>query len=261
MTTNTSPLGESKQPGNTRKLAHPSSPGPSFSLHPKSCSEREKVERYIARQFRGTHGATIRDFMPLLVTMSCDNLLSAAVGIRPAQGQALFLEQYLGGPVEKTISHIAGRPVERRNISEIGNLVATKRGSSQLLFLILTAVVHSTGSQWLVFTATPAVQKSIRRLGFKFFTLCDADPAMLHETTCLQDWGSYYQNRPQVVAGRLSEAMAILACRKFYSCLIARHQGCIDALVEAINIYQGSSRPHSLRCDPYTQLLAAAGNR
>jgi hypothetical protein len=246
MSTSSLTLSEYERPKATRGIAHLLSPGPAFRLHSSSAPERDQVKQYVSDQFQEIHGATIRDFMPLLLTMSCDNHLSAAVGIRPAQGQRLFLEQYLSETVEKTVSRITGQSVERGNVTEIGNLVATKRGSSQLLFLILTAVLQATTSEWLVFTATPGVQKSIRRLGFRFHTLGDADPSLLDDPTCLKNWGSYYEGRPQVVAGSLSEAMVVLSDRKVYKYLISHYQSSIDALVATIKSKNCIYGMHSL---------------
>ncbi len=246
MSTTSMSLSAYEQPTATGTLARLLSPGPCFSVYTPAAAQREQVEHYISEQFRGIHGATIRDFMPTLITMSCDNRFSAAVGIRQAQGQSLFLEQYLPETVEKTISRIAGHTVRRGNISEIGNLVASKRGSSQLLFLILTAVLHATRSEWLVFTATPGVLKSIRRLGFSFYTLGDADPSLLRDASNLKDWGSYYQNRPQVVAGNLAEAMSILYDRKIFNYLISCYQESIDALSASINVNNANYGMHSL---------------
>jgi len=246
MSTSSLSLAEYKQPRTTSAIARLLPPGPAFSLHAPTAPKRKQIEQYVADQFRVIHGATIRDFMPLLLTMSCDNRLSAAVGIRPAREQALFVEQYLPETVEKTISQITGQIVERRNVSEIGNLVATQRGSSQLLFLILTAVLHSTHSEWLVFTATPGVQKNIRRLGFSFHSLGNADPSLLHETARLTDWGSYYESRPQVVAGKLSEAMAVVSDRKILKYLISGYQDNIDALSATINCHNSIYEMHSL---------------
>lgn len=239
MLTSSLPLSEYKRPRASRGIAHFLSPGPAFRLHSSSALDRALVEQYVSDRFQEIHGATIRDFMPLLLTMSCNSRFSAAVGIRPAQEQALFLEQYLSETVEKAISRTAGHAVERGSVSEIGNLVATKRGSSQLLFLILTAVLQATDSEWLVFTATPGVQKSIRRLGFRFHTLGDADPSLLDEPSCLNDWGSYYESQPQVVAGSLSEAMAVLSDRKIYKCLLAHYENSIDTLVASIKSQNG----------------------
>ncbi len=246
MLTSSLPLSEYKRPRASRGLAYLLSAGPAFRLHSSSALDREQVEQYVSARFQEIHGATIRDFMPLLFTMSCDSHFSAAVGIRPAQEQALFLEQYLSETVEKAIGRIAGQSVERGSVSEIGNLVATKRGSSQLLFLILTAVLQATRSEWLVFTATPGVQKSIRRMGFRFHTLGNAEPSLLDEPSWVNDWGSYYESRPQVVAGNLSEAMAVLSDRKIYKCLLAYYQNNIDALVISIKSKKNIYGMHSL---------------
>lgn len=159
------PLNEYKHAKATRGIARLLSPGPTFGLHSPSSSQRGQVERYVFEQFQSYHGATVRDFMPLLLTTSCSDRYIATAGIRPACGHNLHLEQYLPETAEKALGKVAGEYINREHVVEIGNLVATQRGSSQLLFLILAAVLHRAGFEWLVCTATPQVQKTIRHLG------------------------------------------------------------------------------------------------
>jgi hypothetical protein len=209
------------------------SPGPGFSLHSVESDMRPLVETYIHDQFRKIHGARVRDFMPLLLTMDCNENLSAAAGIRPAAEQPLFLERYLGQGVERAIGRLVSGSVARRDIAEIGNLVATQRGSSQLLFLILTAVMHRSNFEWLVFTATPQVQKTINRLGFRLHVLGDANPSVLDEAS-LKDWGSYYDSRPQVVAGNIPASVALMESRRIFSGLLSYYEDAISSLATAI---------------------------
>ena len=93
-------------------------------------------------------------------------------------------------------------------------------------------------------TATPQVQKAINRLGSELYPLADADPSEL-DTESLNNWGSYYECQPRIVAGNLSEAMTVLASRKIYSRFISHYQDRIDTL--AIMIKQGrlSETEHS----------------
>jgi hypothetical protein len=131
-------------------------------------------------------------------------------------------------------------------VLEVGNLVATKRGASQVLFLLFAAMLEASGAEWLVCTATPGVQKTIRRLGFDFHVLGDADPSLLAPPANSIDWGSYYESRPQVVAGNLSEAMAVLSGRKIYSSLISYYQNHISALAATIKDENSSYGMQSL---------------
>jgi len=111
-------------------------PYPSLDLHDKNSAGRATVEAYIGQQFNDIYGASIRDFMPLFLSISCRSKPITALGIRPAGDRDLFLEQYLPRPIETFVSKVAGEFVSRREITEIGNLVATQRGGSQLLNFI-----------------------------------------------------------------------------------------------------------------------------
>ncbi len=233
MSTASFPLDQCESARTVRGLSRLLSPAPTLGLHSAYCLERGQVEQYVFDQFRVNHGATVRDFMPLLLTLNCYGTHTAAVGVRPAYEHDLLLEQYLAEPAEKALAGIVGQSINREQLVEIGNLVATQRGASQLLFLILIAVLHQAGHEWLVFTATPQVQKTIKRLGFELYDLCAATPEGL-STDRLADWGSYYDSQPRVVAGCLSEAMSVLANRKVYTRRIALYQNRIDTLATMI---------------------------
>ena len=228
----------------TRGIARLLSPGPTFGLHASCSSERGQVEQYVFDQFLANHGAHVREFMPMLFTTACRGDYTAAVGIRPALGHDLFLEQYLPETAEKAIGGLTGECVDRQHIVEIGSLVATHGGASQLVYLIMAAVLQRAGFKWLMITATPQVQKAISRLGFDLYPLAYADPSVL-DADSLNDWGSYYESQPRIVVGNLSEAMTVLADRKIYSRLISYYQDRIETL--AIMIKQGklSDAQHS----------------
>lgn len=219
---------------------------PDLLLHPVSSAQRSKVEQYVFNQFQINHGASVRDFMPLLFTMSRHAEFTSAVGIRPARGHDLFLEQYLQEPVENVLSLFSGHQVNRREIVEVGNLVATLGGSSQLIYLVMAVILHQAGFKWLVITATPQVQKAIKRLGFELYALADAEPSAL-DSGSSNGWGSYYQNQPCVVAGNLAEAMSVLADRSIYSRLISRYQTHIDTLALAVRqtCFRDGRRSHA----------------
>ena len=219
---------------------------PALILHPVSSNQRGQVEQYVFSQFRANHGASVRDFMPLLFTMSCHDEFTSAVGIRPACGNDLFLEQYLQEPVENALGVLSDHNVNRGEIVEVGNLVSTQGGSSQLIYLVMAMILHRAGFKWLVITATPQVQKSIKRLGFELYALADADLSALDDSS-LSGWGTYYENRPGVVAGNLAEAMAVLADRSIYTHLISRYQSRIDALALAVRqtCFQNGHHSHA----------------
>ena len=216
-----------------RHLARLLNPTPAFCAHLPGSARRSEVEHYIADRFRAVHGATIQDFMPVLLTMGCHGGITAASGIRAAAGRALFLEQYLDQAVERTLSVRSGAAVDRGRIAEIGNLVATQGGSSYLLFMVLTAILEQAGFEWVVFTATPQVSKALAHLGLSVETLCEADPARLTRSSAA-DWGRYYASRPRVVAGRSEEAMRVLDEHLLYSGVLALFRTSIAELAEVV---------------------------
>ena len=220
MTANTATLGRADKPASLFRLGRLLSPCPAFDLFLPETDQRHRVTEYIANQFKAAHGASIHDFMPLLLTMQCQGEFSAVSGVRPAARHPLFLEQYLGQSVESAIGQVTGCAVSRHKIVEIGNLVATQKGASQLLFLLLTALLHRCDYEWVVFTGTPTVIKGLERLGFKLDRMCEANPGLLQNAN-LADWGSYYENRPQVVAGNVPAAMKTLQNHKLYAGILA----------------------------------------
>ncbi|HET6563768.1 MAG TPA: thermostable hemolysin [Xanthomonadales bacterium] len=208
------------------------SPLPSFEVFLPEAPERHLATQYVADQFKVTHGASVHDFMPLLLGMSCQGQFKAVSGIRPAAGHALFLEQYLGSRIETVLSQVSASEVRRNKVVEVGNLVATQSGASQLLFLLLTVILHRCEFDWVVFTGTPVVIKGLERLGFKLERLCPADPSRLTSSK-LEDWGQYYEQRPQVVAGYVPGGIRTLSEHKLYTAVLALFEPRINQLAPA----------------------------
>lgn len=216
-----------------RRLQRLLNPLPAFAAHTPGSSRRANVEQYVASQFQAVHGATIHEFMPVLLTMSCHGNISAATGIRAATKRPLFLEQYLTRPIESAIGGAAGTTVRRDRIAEIGNLVATRGGASYLLFMVLTNMLEAAGFDWVVFTATPQVQKAIAHLGLETRVLGPADPSRLTRSSA-EEWGRYYASRPMVVAGQVTDAMNVLSQRKLCASALSLFRRPVRDLAEII---------------------------
>lgn len=179
-----------------------------LSLHHESDHKRRSVERYIHTKFKETYHADVDHFLPQILSLSGNGCFSAAVGLRKAESEPLFLEQYLDNAIENEVSSRFGQCVSRDQVIEIGNLVSTYRGGSQLLFLFLTEFLHRVHRRWVVFTATKEVLKILSKLNLTFLTLCEARPEKL--LGCSEQWGKYYSARPQVMAGDVSACAAII---------------------------------------------------
>ncbi|TNE76470.1 MAG: thermostable hemolysin [Gammaproteobacteria bacterium] len=208
-------------------------PGPQLDLHSQESIEKPRIECYVANQFETVYGARIKEFMPLFLSLNCGNQLSAVTGINPVEANPLFLEQYLDSTIEQAIGNEFSTEVNRLSIVEIGNLAATQRGSSQLLFVLLAVTLQRAGFRWITFTATPQVRKTINRLGFELRTIAAADPTRLPEGS-VELWGSYYQSNPLVVAGDLDHAMGVISSKRTLSGIVALYCNRIDTLAAQI---------------------------
>ena len=172
---------------------------PVYRTHPA----RDAFEHFIATCFGRVHGARVTHFLPHLLGVR-DRLdrWQAAAGYAAADGQSLFLEQYLDEPIEGAIAGALGRPVARSSVVEVGNLSAVSAGMTRALIPQLARHLQRLGYTWVAFTATRALRNSFQRLGLNPLPLVRADPARLSDGGA--SWGTYYDNDPVVMAGKVS---------------------------------------------------------
>ncbi|WP_439135391.1 thermostable hemolysin [Pseudomaricurvus sp.] len=207
-----------------------------FALLWPADSQRFAIEDYIARQYLKVYDAKIRAFLPLLLTVSRNQSLAGVAGLRPAFSSPLFLETYLDQPVEQAVAKAAQIPVDRDSIIEIGNLVATQRGSSLVLFLVMAAAVEAAGFSWLVFTATPEVEKLIKRLTESPTVLAPAPASRLKGRQ--DDWGRYYQQCPKVMALDSISAMDKVREVPLLQRVLVEHETAINTLSHQVRLYR-----------------------
>ncbi|MEO9334886.1 thermostable hemolysin [Ectopseudomonas guguanensis] len=164
-------------------------------------ARRAALEGFIRQRFELQHGARIRHFMPCLFGLENPaGQLLGAVGVRSAGSGPLFLERYLDEPIQAAIGARLGHTEPSRDeLVEVGNLAADSPGAARLLIVALTDLLVALGFRWVTFTGTPPLLNSFQRLGLTPIALGEADPARMGEE--LADWGSYYDNRPLVMAG------------------------------------------------------------
>lgn len=135
--------------------------------------------------------------------------LLAVLGLRPAATEALFLERYLGAPVERTLAQALRRDVARSDVIEVGNLAVAHAGGARWLITALTAYLKGAGIDWAVFTAVPALRNAFVRMGIELLPLADADSARLSAAERAQ-WGRYYDTGPVVMAASAPQAFDAL---------------------------------------------------
>lgn len=192
-----------------------------MDVAPRSCSrhvlvtycgedlQRPRIEQFIQRAFAQRHGATVRAFMPTLLALEGrGNRICGVVGFRNAAAEPLFLERYLQRPVELVLGERLGRSIERERIVEVGNLAGMSCRAAVHLVTALPRVLLERGNQWIVFTATSAVRGVLDKLHAPMIELGSASR---EHVASAEDWGSYYDNDPRVMAGYLPDGVALAA--------------------------------------------------
>ena len=188
--------------------AVPSSrPTSAVSVIPVNSPRRAEAEGFIRDVFATHYGARVASFTPDVMLLEQNGKPSAAAGWRGAASGRLFLESYLEHPAEALISRLAGHPVAREKVVEVGHLASRQAGGGVRMILTLAVHLDRLGYEWVMFTATSELIGIFAKLGLPPLALAVADPACLEEAA--RDWGRYYDTRPIVVAGRIRLA----ACR------------------------------------------------
>ena len=172
--------------------------------------QRITAEGFVAACFKHHYGAEINHFMPLLMSLSDPHeRLKAVLGFRHADHSPLFLENYLENPVEQLLAAKLKMPVDRSRLVEVGNLAVTSAGGGRWLITALTAYLSTTAAEWALFTIGPALCNAFKRLGLELIELADARREALPIEEQAR-WGSYYDQRPKVMAGNIAHGNEVL---------------------------------------------------
>jgi len=214
------------------------SSAPQLRLLDQQARHRQSIEQFIHTRYADTYGADIAHFLPLLMASWSAGDVQGVLGLRPGHCGRFFVENYLSAPLETLASERTGQTIFRASLIETGNLAGT-RGSSQLLFIVLTEVLYRAGFRWVTFTATAQVSALLHRLGFAPQEICEADPLSIGAHA--QAWGTYYANRPWVVIGDVAQAFQTLQRNEFALKLLREHAAEIDAIVAQLQPFSVES--------------------
>ncbi len=196
---------------------------------------RSQVEAYISERFNVSYQAKVSHFLPYLLSTKINDSLSAAVGFQPANSaKSLFLENYLDDAIENVMTALMSQPIARDKIVEIGNLTSSRRGSSQMLFILIAAILKQAGFEWVVFTATKHVQQILSKLELDTIEVCDANPLRLSDRG--DSWGSYYNNQPKVLAGNLDYAIDLLRRNDVINFMLENYHNTINDMARQIKV-------------------------
>lgn len=171
---------------------------------------RSSAEAFVCACFRQRYAAEVKHFMPTLMSLGDEaGQLQAVLGFRHADHNPLFLEHYLEQPVEQVLAERLKAPVDRSRLVEVGNLAVSTAGGGRMLITALTAYLSTTGSEWALFTIGSVLYNAFTRLGLELIEIGEArlDALPVEEQ---KYWGSYYDQKPRVMAGNVAHGHAVL---------------------------------------------------
>lgn len=171
---------------------------------------RDSLEQFIAGGFAAAYDARISQFMPHLLAVTLHGQWQAVLGIRSGLAPRLFVEQYLDADI-CTVLAGAGIATQRAQVAEIGNLYASGRQQTLLLFIAMAVALYQQGYRHLVCCATPTVMSMLSRHGLQLNILAEGAPSRLGDAAA--DWGSYYQRHPQVCQLDLTAAYQLIMAK------------------------------------------------
>lgn len=174
-----------------------------FSFVENDSAMRRWVEQRI-RQAYGLHfGACITGFMAKFACYEHASGATGLIGVRRAADERLFLERYLAQPLEDTIRDACGRPVSRKGIAEVGQFVVDDPRVAADFFRDLVPFLVRQEFEWVSFTGTHKIRAILRRIGFNGMPIARGDASVTAGSG--DHWGSYYENDPVVIVGKLAD--------------------------------------------------------
>ena len=170
--------------------------------------ERAEIEAFVRAAFARKHDASVASFMPTLLSFrDASGELRGVIGLRRAEPQPLYLEQYLEQPVEAAIAAATGKRVQRHEVVEVGNLAGANCRTAMRMVAELPSYLLARDYRWIVFTATSAVRGILQGFGAPLVELARADGGRVAGGE--DRWGRYYESDPRVLAGYLPASRGI----------------------------------------------------
>jgi hypothetical protein len=158
---------------------------------------RAPAEDLIRKTYSAQYNASVSS-LPEHIIAGVDQTgeVICAAGLRFSSG-GFFSERYVGEPIERVLSRMAGWPVPRERVFEVSTLVSARPSASALFIRRIVAFGETSGFAWSFFTLTGRLRKLVARMGLPLVTLAAADPARIPNAA---EWGSYYAFDPVVCA-------------------------------------------------------------
>jgi len=200
-----------------------------IQLAPLGSKQRNEIEAFIKQGFSKAYGAKISITTPYLLALS-NGKYKAALGIRNGHDD-LFIEQYLSGTIEQQAIFIDNK-IKRQEIVEFSHLFSNAKRFTIPLFMVTAVSLFCHNYKYLVFSGTEKVVKLLDNAGVKTTFIGNAEHHKIQAST--DDWGSYYNSNPKIMAVSLSEVMSLIAKHPLYTKMFQSLDGQIAKICQQL---------------------------
>lgn len=159
---------------------------------------RAAAERFIQRAYEQHFDAHLVEFSPIILVVReiANQRIMGAVGLRYADEQSLFSEQYLGQPVESMIADHEQQAINRHSVIELGHFAVDSAADVNTVIPMIGRFLKTLDVDWAVYTLSRPIKLAFARLGIQLIHLQHAHPGGLVNSRT--DWGRYYDFKPAV---------------------------------------------------------------
>ena len=198
-----------------RRLPRPAGGLADLRLHGPDAPGRGEVEAFIRAVYRERYGADVRQFAPVLVSLHDEHgeLRGRRRLPRGATSGRCSWSATCRRRWRRCCRRAAGRGRARQRIVEVGHLAAARAGEGRRLILLLGPHLATPGFRVGGQHADAGTAQPVRAHGRRAAGAGRGRPGACWATQAAQ-WGSYYDHRPLVLAGRLDAALQMLARRE-----------------------------------------------
>jgi hypothetical protein len=160
------------------------------------------IKSFITNIFFEKHHAKVNYFQDNFLVISENFKILAVIGYKMAEKNVLLIESYTNTPVDKLLNNIT-----RDKIIEVGNLSSVGSGLGQIIISSLVAFLSEQDYHWLFLTAPEKILNTMKKIGLSFTVVSEANKS---DVSNPDDWGTYYDNKPYVIALDIKKNKEIL---------------------------------------------------
>jgi hypothetical protein len=162
----------------------------------------DNIKNFITNIFFERHQAKVNYFQDNFLVISENFQIVAVIGYKMAEKNVLLIESYTDAPVDKLLNNIT-----RDKIIEVGNLSSVGSGLGQIIISSLVVFLSEQDYHWLFLTAPEKILNTMKKIGLSFTVVSEANKS---DVSNPDDWGTYYDNKPYVIALDINKNKEIL---------------------------------------------------